>query len=226
MAEEEIPIVTKDVFEDMVLKSTKPVVVFCYLQESGLCHIKLDDFKRAAKKNSGKVKFLRMDVGRSKDLAFEYRVMAVPSLLYVSQGKVIERRTGISYSDSIEAFVERTMGSKFDRLPEGIVHVTEENFEEIIAAHAKIFLLNFWKSDHEFSWQLLPELVDMADKYKEHVRIGVANFDESRDLSTRFRVFNVPTTVYFKKGEAVDRIVGIQPRITFEHLIRTVMEDR
>lgn len=222
---DEIPVLTTEVFEDMVLKSTKPVVVYCYLKDSGLCNIKYEEFRRSSKKNSDKLKFLRLDIGRSKDLAFEYRVMAVPALVCFNQGEVVNRYSNIEYKDSVESFIEKSTGSKFDRLPEGITHVTEENFKEIVQDSPIVHVLSFWKTDHEPSWLLLPEFLDMTEKGKGKVRFCISNFDESRDLATQFRVSNVPTMLFFKKGECTDRLVGIQSRYAVEKILRSLVDE-
>lgn len=227
MAEsEEIPVLTTDIFEDIVLKSSKPVVVFCYLKDSGLCNIKYEEFKRASKKYSDKMKFLRLDIGRSKDLAFEHRVMAVPAMLCFNQGEATDRWANIEYPDRLETFMEKTLGSKFDRFPPGILHVTEGNFKTTVHDSPLVSVLSFWKSDHEPSWLLLPEIGEMAEKYKGKAQFCIANFDTSRDLATQFRVSQVPTMIFVRKGEAAERLPGIQPRYTVEKVIRSLIEER
>lgn len=222
---DDIPVITSEVFEDMVLKSAKPVLVFCYLKDAGLCNIKYDEFKRSAKKHSDKMKFLRLDIGRTKDLAFELHVMAVPALLSFKRGEIAERWSNIGYADSLESLVEKSLGSKYEKLPEGIVHVTEDNFKSLVEDVPLITVLNFWKSDHEPSWMLLPDFVDMTQKYSGKARFAITNFDESRDLATQFRVYNVPTMIFFRKGEAADRLVGVQSRAAIEKNIRHLLEE-
>lgn len=227
MAEsDEIPVLTTEIFEDIVLKSSKPVLVFCYLKDSGLCSIKYEEFKRAAKKYVDKMKFLRLDIGRSKDLAFEHRVMAVPAMLCFINGEATDRWANIAYEDRIETLMERTLGSRFDRLPEGIIHVKEDNYKTVVQDSSLVYILNFWKSDHEPSWLLLPELVDIADKHKGKLRVGVVNFDGNRDLATQFRVSHVPTMIFLRKGEVAERLPGLQSRYVVEKVIRSLVEDR
>ncbi len=223
---EELPIVTKDAFDDMVLQSSKPAVIFCYLKDSGLCNIKQDEFRKLAQKHSAKIKFLRLDIDRNKDLALEYGVRSVPALLIFNRGEVLDRMTSIGYADNMETFVEKIGGSRFDRLPAGLLHVTESNFEETVEHSAILTILNFWKHDHEPSWMLIPEFQEMTEKYKDKVRFCIANFDDSRDLATRFRVFHVPTMLFLRKGEALDRLLGLQPRSTVEKSIRSIIEER
>ena len=167
---EEIPTLTTEVFEDLVLKSAKPVVVFCFLKDSGLCGIKYEEFKRVKSKYAEKMKFLRLDIGRSKDMAFEHRVMAVPALICFNQGEVTDRMPNIGYNDSLDTFMERTLGSKFERLPANIIHVTEENFKELVQDSTMVNAVSFWKTDHEPSWLLLPEFQDITEKNKGKVR--------------------------------------------------------
>ncbi|OGH62617.1 MAG: hypothetical protein A3G34_13605 [Candidatus Lindowbacteria bacterium RIFCSPLOWO2_12_FULL_62_27] len=223
---EEIPTLTKEVFDSVVLKSTKPVVVFCFLKDSGLCNMKFDEFRRLAKKYGDRIKFVRLDIARGKDLAFEYRVMAAPALVLFNQGEATDRWVNIAIGDRLETFIEKTLGSKFEKLPAGIVYVTEDNFKNTVEASPVVNVLNFWKSDHEPTWLILPEMADIAEKYKGRVRFFVANFDGSRDLATQFRVSNVPTMIFLKKGEPAERLVGIQPRYVVEKVIKSLIDER
>ncbi len=226
MAEaDDIPVLTTNEFRELVIESSRPVLVYCYLKDSGLCSIKFEEFKRIAHKLAERVKAFRLDIGRSKDLAFEYRVLNVPAVLYFNQGEVTERWSNINLQDSVEALIEKTMGGKFDRLPAGIVHVTESNFKQWSSDHRVVTILNFWKGDHEPSWMLLADFKELADKYKDKIRFAVCNFDESRDLATQFRVSNVPTMIFLKRGEPADRLIGIQSRYAVERIIRTVTEE-
>jgi thioredoxin 1 len=46
------------------------------------------------------------------------------------------------------------------------------------------------------------------------------NADESGDLTTSFGVRGIPTVIFFKKGEEVDRIVGLNPATTYNEIIK------
>ncbi len=58
-----------------------------------------------------------------------------------------------------------------------------------------------------------------AGGLKESVTIGTCDVENCFALAQRFRITSIPTTVVFKDGAEVERLVGYRPEMTFvEHL--------
>lgn len=55
---------------------------------------------------------------------------------------------------------------------------------------------------------LAPVLVELEKKYGDEVEFYKVNIDESEDVAIRYGVSSVPTLIFFKNGEEIDRQVG------------------
>jgi thioredoxin 1 len=65
-------------------------------------------------------------------------------------------------------------------------------------------------------------LTPIIEKVSEdkNVKLLKVNADESGDLTTSFGVRGIPTVIFFKKGEEVDRIVGLNPATVYNEIIK------
>ena len=88
-------------FESEVLKSTLPVVVDFTATWCGPCKMLDPLITQLAKDWEGKVKVFKLDVDDSCDIAMQYGVMGVPTLLLFVNGKVVQRLTGYHPMDRI-----------------------------------------------------------------------------------------------------------------------------
>jgi thioredoxin 1 len=88
-------------FESEVLKSTLPVVVDFTAVWCGPCKMMDPLVTQLAKDWEGKVKVFKLDVDDSCDIAMQYGVMGVPTLILFVNGKPVQRLTGYQPLDRI-----------------------------------------------------------------------------------------------------------------------------
>ena len=60
--------------------------------------------------------------------------------------------------------------------------------------------------------QLLPIIEDLASEFSGRVQVGKIDLDESQEIAVRYGVQAVPSLLFFRDGEVVDRLVGVHPR--------------
>lgn len=82
-------------FDVTVLKHDQPVVVDVWAAWCGPCKILAPEFAAAEKTLEGKARFVKLDADKNQKLARKYNVMALPSLLYFRDGKLVDRSTGV-----------------------------------------------------------------------------------------------------------------------------------
>ncbi|CAM9977511.1 unnamed protein product [Bubo scandiacus] len=98
-------------FQDRVVNNPKPVVVDFHAQWCGPCKILGPRLEKVVAKQDGKVLMAKVDIDDHTDLAIEYEVSAVPTVLAMKNGDVVDKFVGIKDEDQLEAFLKKLIGA-------------------------------------------------------------------------------------------------------------------
>lgn len=90
---------------------------------------------------------------------------------------------------------------------EQIIKLDDENFEEIIGSGAT--LVDFYADWCGPCRMLAPVLEKVATDLGSKVKIGKVDIDKSHKIAGNYQVTSVPTMVFFKEGQEVNRMVGL-----------------
>ena len=88
-------------FEKEVLKSEKPVLVDFYEDWCGPCNAMAPVIEELAKELGGKVKVGKINVDENPDIAVEYNVMSIPTLIVFKNGKEEKRLVGLRNKEEL-----------------------------------------------------------------------------------------------------------------------------
>ena len=91
-------------FEKEVLKSEKPVLVDFYADWCGPCNAMAPVIEELAKELEGKVKVGKISVDENPDIAVEYNVMSIPTMIIFKNGNT--SKTFIGVTDKSEIIAE------------------------------------------------------------------------------------------------------------------------
>lgn len=88
------------------------------------------------------------------------------------------------------------------------LRVTSDNFQSEVLESNKLAVVDFY-ADWCGPCQMMAPIVEkLANEYEGEVVIGKLNVDEESGISRQYRVMSIPTIIFFKNGEAADKIIG------------------
>lgn len=96
-----------EIFEQEVEQSTMPTVVDFWATWCGPCRKLGPVIEEIAKDYEGKVKFAKVNVEESKEIAKKYSISGIPCLLVFSEGKPVERMVGLMPKSTIISNIEK-----------------------------------------------------------------------------------------------------------------------
>lgn len=71
------------------------------------------------------------------------------------------------------------------------------------------FVLDVWAEWCGQCKALMPTINDIAKEYEGKVMVGKCNVEENEDIINTYNIKNLPTILFFKNGEIVDRVIGV-----------------
>ena len=91
------------------------------------------------------------------------------------------------------------------------ITATNENFAEILSAN-NLVMVDFWATRCGPCRMLGPTVETVAGEYEGRVAVVKCNVDDCEDIAVQYGIRNIPTLLFFKGGELVDRLVGNVPK--------------
>ncbi|GHV34643.1 thioredoxin [Bacteroidia bacterium] len=89
-----------------------------------------------------------------------------------------------------------------------MIHFTEENFDSYLKESKLPILIDFWAEWCGPCKAIAPVVEEIATEYEGRAIVGKVDVDEAPEISVRYGIRNIPTLIYIKNGEVVDKQVG------------------
>jgi thioredoxin 1 len=87
------------------------------------------------------------------------------------------------------------------------LQITNENYAEVLASGQPV-VIDFWAEWCGPCRMVAPIVEELAAEYEGKVVIGKCDVDDNDDIVAEYKVRNIPTIVFIKGGEVVDKHVG------------------
>jgi len=103
------------------------------------------------------------------------------------------------------------------------VEFTDSNFQVVALDSGGPVMVDFWAEWCGPCRVVGPVVDELADDYAGKIVIGKVNVDNNSELSAKYGIRNIPTILFIKDGEVVDKSVGASPKNILEEKLDAML---
>lgn len=118
--------------------------------------------------------------------------------------------------EKIEELIKKSEGSE---CPDSPIDLSSDKFRSVLEEYPLV-VVDFWAEWCGACMSLSPILEDLAKKYSGQVVFGKVNIDQNSGLAQKFQITGIPTLLFVKDGDFVDKIVGLVSRVDLEQKLK------
>ena len=88
------------------------------------------------------------------------------------------------------------------------VTITNQNLEQVLKS-SSVVVIDFWATWCGPCRMLAPTVEEVSELMEGKAVVAKCNVDEVREVAMKYRIMSIPTLIYFKNGEVMDKTVGV-----------------
>ena len=100
--------------------------------------------------------------------------------------------------------------------------ITDANFQELLA-EGKPLVVDFWAPWCGPCKMISPIFDELAEEYEGRIIAGKVNVDDNDETCAAYGIMNIPTILFFKNGELVNRTVGAMNKTKLQELFEELL---
>lgn len=102
------------------------------------------------------------------------------------------------------------------------VAITSENFESLKNGNLPL-VVDLWAPWCGPCRMVGPVISELANDYDGKITVGKCNVDEEEDIAMELGVRNIPTILFYKNGQLVDKFVGAATKATLDEKFKALL---
>ena len=102
------------------------------------------------------------------------------------------------------------------------VQITTENFEDLKNGSLPM-VVDFWATWCGPCRMVAPIIAQLAEEYDGRIVVGKCDVEENDDIAMEYGIRSIPTILFFKGGEVVDKMVGAAPKAKLQEKIEALL---
>jgi len=109
------------------------------------------------------------------------------------------------------------MGNKY------LKELNSNNFKEEVLDSSLPVLIDLWAPWCMPCRMITPIVEELAKDNADKLKVCKLNTDENQDIAARYGIQGIPTLLFFKNGEEVDRLVGVTPKPIIQSKVDAIL---
>ena len=103
------------------------------------------------------------------------------------------------------------------------IKVNGESWDAQVTKAPGLVMVDFWAVWCGPCQMVAPIVEELAGEYGEKLKVLKLNTDENPELAGRYQVMGIPTIIFFKGGQPVEKLIGARPKRQFKEVIDSLL---
>lgn len=103
------------------------------------------------------------------------------------------------------------------------IEITDDNFEELVVKADKPVMIDFWAIWCGPCRMIAPIVEEMSVEYEGKAVVGKVDVDSNPNVAMKYGIRNIPTVLFIKNGQVVDKQVGAAPKQAFTNKLDALL---
>lgn len=101
--------------------------------------------------------------------------------------------------------------------------VDEASWDANVMKAPELVMVDFWAVWCGPCQMVAPIVDEVATEYAGKLRVYKLNTDENPEIAGRYQVMSIPTIIFFKNGQPVEKLIGARPKRQFKETIDSLL---
>ena len=104
-----------------------------------------------------------------------------------------------------------------------VAQADQTNWETEVLQSSQVVMVDFWAVWCGPCQMVAPIVEELAQEYAGRLKVMKLNTDEAPEVAGRYQIMSIPTILFFKDGQAVEKLVGARPKQQFKQVIDSLL---
>ena len=104
-----------------------------------------------------------------------------------------------------------------------VLKVDDSSWESDVMQSPEPVMVDFWAVWCGPCQMVAPIVEELAKEYAGKLRVRKLNTDENPEVAGRYQIMSIPTILFFKNGQPVEKLVGVRPKRQFKEVIDSLL---